>query len=79
MRLVYNSFEGRYSDSPRALYEALRRRGDDHEHVWLADPAHAQGGEPAEALEHLGARHPDETCNGTRRHRRATNVRDASA
>ena len=43
MRLVYNSFEGRYSDSPRALYEALRRRGDDHEHVWLADPAHAQG------------------------------------
>ncbi len=43
MRFVYNSFEGRYSDSPRALYETLRARGGDHEHVWLADPAHAAG------------------------------------
>jgi len=43
VRFVYNSFEGRYSDSPRALYEALRARGGDHEHVWLADPAHAAG------------------------------------
>jgi CDP-glycerol glycerophosphotransferase len=42
MRFVYNSFEGRYSDSPRALYEALCARGD-HEHVWLTDPAHAAG------------------------------------
>ncbi|HEV2775803.1 MAG TPA: CDP-glycerol glycerophosphotransferase family protein [Solirubrobacteraceae bacterium] len=42
MRFVYNSFEGRYSDSPRALYEALRARGGDHEHLWLADPAHAE-------------------------------------
>ena len=41
VKFVYNSFEGRYSDSPRALYEALRRRGGDHEHLWLADPAHA--------------------------------------
>lgn len=41
MRFVYNSFEGRYSDSPRALYEALVARGGDHEHLWLADPAHA--------------------------------------
>ena len=36
MRVVYNSFVGRYSDSPRALFEALRSRGDDVEHVWLA-------------------------------------------
>jgi CDP-glycerol glycerophosphotransferase len=43
MRFVYNSFEGRYSDNPRALYEALLARGDEHEHVWLADPAHAAG------------------------------------
>jgi CDP-glycerol glycerophosphotransferase len=43
MRFVYNSFEGRYSDSPRALYETLRARGGDHEHVWLADRAHAAG------------------------------------
>ncbi len=41
MRIVYHSFEGRYSDNPRALYEALLRRGGGaHEHVWLADPAH---------------------------------------
>src|SRR5438552_14139 len=39
MRIVYNSFHGRYSDSPRALYERLRGRpGLDH--VWLADSAH---------------------------------------
>lgn len=43
MRFVYNSFEGRYSDNPRALYEALVARGGDHEHLWLADPAHAEG------------------------------------
>src|SRR4051794_423482 len=41
MRLVYNSFAGRFSDSPRAIYHELMRRGDDHRHVWLADPAHA--------------------------------------
>lgn len=40
MRIVYNSFEGRYSDSPRALFETLRAQGPGHEHVWLADPAH---------------------------------------
>ncbi|CAA9426420.1 MAG: CDP-glycerol:poly(glycerophosphate) glycerophosphotransferase [uncultured Quadrisphaera sp.] len=41
MRFVYNAFSGRYSDSPRALYERLVADGGDHEHVWLADPAHA--------------------------------------
>ena len=40
MRIVYQSFEGRYSDNPRALHEALMRQGDLHEHVWLADPRH---------------------------------------
>ena len=45
MKIVYNSFEGRYADNPRALYEALRARDGDgrHEHLWLADPAHAVG------------------------------------
>ena len=41
MRIVYQSFEGRYSDSPRVLYEAVRARALGHEHVWLADPAYA--------------------------------------
>ncbi|HEX2084825.1 MAG TPA: CDP-glycerol glycerophosphotransferase family protein [Solirubrobacteraceae bacterium] len=40
MRFVYNSFEGRYSDSPRAIYEALARRDGRRHHLWLADPAH---------------------------------------
>lgn len=39
MRIVYNSFHGRYSDNPRALYERLRDRPG-LEHLWLADPAH---------------------------------------
>lgn len=37
MRFVYNSFAGRFCDSPRAIYDALLRDGGDHEHVWLAD------------------------------------------
>jgi CDP-glycerol glycerophosphotransferase len=40
VRVVYQSFEGRYSDSPRAIYEALAGSGR-HEHVWLAAAGHA--------------------------------------
>jgi CDP-glycerol glycerophosphotransferase len=40
VRVVYNSFNGRYSDSPRAVYETVTRRGDAHEAVWLVDPLH---------------------------------------
>jgi CDP-glycerol glycerophosphotransferase len=43
MRVVYHSFAGRYSDSPRALYEAWVRRRPGDTHTWLADPAHAHG------------------------------------
>jgi len=46
MRIVYHSFEGRYSDNPCVLYEALRAREPGHDHVWLVDPAHAAGGFP---------------------------------
>jgi len=38
VKVVLNSFRGMYSDSPRALFEALRERGDAHEYVWLAAP-----------------------------------------
>lgn len=37
MRIAWNSFGGRFSDNPRALYEAL----PEHDAVWLADPRHA--------------------------------------
>jgi CDP-glycerol glycerophosphotransferase len=40
MQIVYHSFEGRFSDSPRPLFAALRERLPDARHVWLADPAH---------------------------------------
>jgi CDP-glycerol glycerophosphotransferase len=40
MEIVYQSFEGRYSDSPRAIHEALRDHPS-HRHVWLQDPAQA--------------------------------------
>ena len=46
MRVVYHSFEGRFSDSPRAIFEGLAARDGGHEHVWLADPAHASGFPP---------------------------------
>jgi len=41
VRIVYDSFHGRYSDNPRALFERLRDRPG-IEHVWLADPPHAE-------------------------------------
>jgi CDP-glycerol glycerophosphotransferase len=33
--VVFTSWSGRYSDSPRAISEELHRRGADVEHVWL--------------------------------------------
>ena len=41
MKVVYDSFEGRYSDSPRALHTQMSQRRPQDEHVWLCDPAHA--------------------------------------
>jgi len=54
MRIVWNAFNGRYADNPRALYEAwVARRaaadgphGGSEEHVWLADPRHASAFPP---------------------------------
>jgi CDP-glycerol glycerophosphotransferase len=43
MQIVYHSFEGRFSDSPRALYRPLRERLPEASHVWLADPTHRHG------------------------------------
>jgi CDP-glycerol glycerophosphotransferase len=40
MHVVYQSFGGRYSDSPRVIHERLRGRPDT-EHTWLLDPDHA--------------------------------------
>ena len=37
--VVYNSFNGRFSDNPRAIYEELARRGGDWTHLWTAKPA----------------------------------------
>ncbi|UOY02424.1 CDP-glycerol glycerophosphotransferase family protein [Blastococcus sp. PRF04-17] len=47
VRFVYNSFYGRYSDSPRAIYERLVGGGR-HSHVWLVGEGHEHGF-PAEA------------------------------
>lgn len=41
MRVVYNSYNGRFSDSPRAIYETLRSQGDGDEHLWLQDLRYA--------------------------------------
>ena len=40
MQVVYHSFEGRFSDSPRAIYAALRARSASAEHVWLTREDH---------------------------------------
>jgi CDP-glycerol glycerophosphotransferase len=47
VQVVYNSFEGRFSDSPRAVYAALRAGAAPADrHVWLADPAHQRSFPP---------------------------------
>jgi CDP-glycerol glycerophosphotransferase len=43
VQIVYNSFNGRYSDSPRVVHEALCARGGQQNHVWLCDPEHETG------------------------------------
>jgi CDP-glycerol glycerophosphotransferase len=47
MRVVYTSFRGLFSDSPRAIYEGLVARGDDVTHTWLTAPV-AEGAFPAD-------------------------------
>jgi CDP-glycerol glycerophosphotransferase len=42
VRFVYNSFYGRYSDSPRAIYERLVE-APGHTHVWLVGEGHEHG------------------------------------
>ena len=43
MKVVYDAFEGRYSDNPRAIYERMRLRQPGDEHTWLCDPRFADG------------------------------------
>jgi CDP-glycerol glycerophosphotransferase (TagB/SpsB family) len=38
MKIVHVAFRGHFSDSPRALYEAMIARGVDAEHTWLSAP-----------------------------------------
>lgn len=40
LKVVWNAYNGRYADNPRALHEALPAQGGD-EHVWLADARYA--------------------------------------
>jgi CDP-glycerol glycerophosphotransferase len=49
VKVVYNSFNGRYADNPRAIFEALQVQRPGSEHVWLADPRHLAGF-PADVL-----------------------------
>ncbi len=37
-RVLYNSFNGAFSDNPRAIYEELTRRNTPHEPVWITSP-----------------------------------------
>jgi CDP-glycerol glycerophosphotransferase len=41
--VVYHSFEGRFSDNPRALFAVLSERLPEADHVWLAAPIHGEG------------------------------------
>ena len=43
MKMVYVSFRGHFSDSPRAIYEALQDRGFEADVTWLSAPQTAAG------------------------------------
>jgi CDP-glycerol glycerophosphotransferase len=47
VRILYNAFNGRYADSPRALHQGLLARGVEAEHLWLQDERFV-GGFPAD-------------------------------
>ena len=47
MNIVYVAFRGHFSDSPRALYEALLARGVEATHTWLSAP-HTEATFPAD-------------------------------
>ncbi len=47
MNIVYSAFRGHFSDSPRAIYEALLAQGFEGTHTWLAAP-HMQATFPAD-------------------------------
>ena len=59
MKVVYNSYGGRYSDNPRAIYEQLMQRESSdstHSHVWLCDPLHQHGFPPGVTTVPFGGR-----------------------
>jgi CDP-glycerol glycerophosphotransferase len=46
MKVIHHSSGGRFSDSPRAIYQALIDSGHPAEHVWVTDPRHRHGFPP---------------------------------
>ena len=55
MRFVYNAFYGRYSDSPRAVYERLLELGGHQTHVWLVGQGHEHGFPPDTEIVTIGS------------------------
>jgi CDP-glycerol glycerophosphotransferase (TagB/SpsB family) len=47
VKIVYVAFRGHFSDSPRAIYEALQARGHEADTLWLSAP-HTAAGFPAD-------------------------------
>ena len=43
MKVIHHSSGGRFSDSPRAVYQALVDSGHPSSHIWLLDPRHRHG------------------------------------
>ena len=56
-RLLFDSFGGQYSDSPRAIHEELMGRRTTLSPVWGMDPGFPLGPPEAEVVRHGSARH----------------------
>jgi len=64
--VVYNSFNGRYSDNPRALHEELLRRGGNWAHLWTASRPDAEAFPPGTSTIVPGTREHAEAVAGAK-------------
>jgi CDP-glycerol glycerophosphotransferase len=55
--VLFQSFKGRYSDSPRAISEELSRRGESFQHVWVSSEASVELPTDVTIVKHGSWRH----------------------
>jgi CDP-glycerol glycerophosphotransferase len=65
-QVLFNSYDGKFSDSPRAIHTELRRRAPSLHHVWVSSSDHESGLPDGERVVDLRAL-SDQRCVGASR------------